>query len=356
MKKCASCKAEISKNAKSCPHCGEPAPKKTSLFTWLVLILIVLYAIGQNSIESAKEEEEQAKSEKIEAEAKKRQELARKKAEENKKSKEEFSAKKEQILSEINDFTKNKKYEEAVKLIEKYKSTKDIDIIKLEKEVSTKHYLAKLKKLPASKAQENLDLYKKLSLIHPSNDKYKKKIKFYVDKVQEQRDWNKTGMWRVGSYVDSFGDDTKSKYITNQNKIRGTFSNSATQNSKLDVTFLIDNYNDIAIQLYEYARSNPVKDYDRKYYVHVKHNNLEKTFYAKNYSDRLVFINKKNIGNYQIARQVGKIRPVEELHSMLKKGGRFQFYIYTTSSKSDYSFVIDDSKFYKNAYRMLKEK
>jgi len=45
LKKCKGCGAEISKKAKSCPKCGEPAPKKTSLLTWLVLILIVLWAI-----------------------------------------------------------------------------------------------------------------------------------------------------------------------------------------------------------------------------------------------------------------------------------------------------------------------
>ena len=40
--KCKGCGEEISKNAKVCPHCGEPAPKKTSLLTWLVLILFIV--------------------------------------------------------------------------------------------------------------------------------------------------------------------------------------------------------------------------------------------------------------------------------------------------------------------------
>ena len=47
--KCASCGAEISKNAKACPHCGEPAPKKTSSFTWIVLILFVVGIFGSIS-------------------------------------------------------------------------------------------------------------------------------------------------------------------------------------------------------------------------------------------------------------------------------------------------------------------
>jgi len=40
--KCKGCGNEISKNAKVCPNCGEPAPKKTSFLTWLVLILFII--------------------------------------------------------------------------------------------------------------------------------------------------------------------------------------------------------------------------------------------------------------------------------------------------------------------------
>lgn len=42
--KCKGCEKEISKKAKKCPHCGEPSKKKTSLFTWLILIVILSIA------------------------------------------------------------------------------------------------------------------------------------------------------------------------------------------------------------------------------------------------------------------------------------------------------------------------
>jgi uncharacterized protein (UPF0212 family) len=42
--KCITCSAEIAKNAKVCPHCGAKI-KRTSTFTWLVLIFILI-AIG----------------------------------------------------------------------------------------------------------------------------------------------------------------------------------------------------------------------------------------------------------------------------------------------------------------------
>lgn len=43
---CKGCGKEISSNAKVCPECGEPAPKKTSMITWLVLILFIFILIN----------------------------------------------------------------------------------------------------------------------------------------------------------------------------------------------------------------------------------------------------------------------------------------------------------------------
>lgn len=49
MKKCKECGEEISTKAKACPKCGAVAPKKTSLFTWIILIFIIfiVYAVSQ---------------------------------------------------------------------------------------------------------------------------------------------------------------------------------------------------------------------------------------------------------------------------------------------------------------------
>lgn len=44
--KCNECGEEISKKAEKCPKCGAPQNKKTSLFTWLVTIIVVLWAVG----------------------------------------------------------------------------------------------------------------------------------------------------------------------------------------------------------------------------------------------------------------------------------------------------------------------
>ena len=48
--KCKECGEKVSTKAKSCPRCGAIAPKKTSLFTWLVLLFIIyaIYAVNQS--------------------------------------------------------------------------------------------------------------------------------------------------------------------------------------------------------------------------------------------------------------------------------------------------------------------
>ena len=48
--KCKECGNEISTKADSCPNCGAKAPKKTSLFTWFVLMLML--SIGYTLIQS----------------------------------------------------------------------------------------------------------------------------------------------------------------------------------------------------------------------------------------------------------------------------------------------------------------
>lgn len=47
--KCKECGEQVSTKAKTCPNCGAKVPKKTSLFTWFVLamIILVVYAVNQ---------------------------------------------------------------------------------------------------------------------------------------------------------------------------------------------------------------------------------------------------------------------------------------------------------------------
>jgi hypothetical protein len=154
---------------------------------------------------------------------------------------------------------------------------------------------------------------------------------------------NNTGIWSVGYYVDDFGEPTKNGYIRNTSLIRGTFSNTATQDSPLNVKFLISNSRDISIQLYEYAGNNPVKAYSSdSYTVYVQDKNGKRLkLWATNYSERLS-LNKSDS---------------RKLHTMLLKGGNIKFRIKEIDTPTtQYNFTISNADWYDNAYRKLREK
>lgn len=44
LKKCEECGNEVSTKAKKCPNCGAKAPKRTSILTWSVLVIIIFVA------------------------------------------------------------------------------------------------------------------------------------------------------------------------------------------------------------------------------------------------------------------------------------------------------------------------
>ena len=190
----------------------------------------------------------------------------------------------------------------------------------------------------------------------PKNEEFKKLLKIIekeelIEKKREEAEekerirlenLNNTGIWSVHYYVDEFGEATKQGYIQNTNFIQGTFSNTATQNSKLNIKFLISNSSDISIQLYEYAGNNPVKAYSSdKYSVQVQDKDGSRlNLNAVNYSDRLSF-DKTN------SRKV---------HNALIKGGTVKFRIFETETPTtQYQFTIQKADWYDNAYKKLKE-
>jgi hypothetical protein len=151
---------------------------------------------------------------------------------------------------------------------------------------------------------------------------------------------NNTGIWRIGKYIDEFGEPTDEGYITNTEYIQGTFSNTATHDSALNVKFLITNSSDVNIQLYEYAGNNPVKAYSPDNYsvqLQDKDGNRNKLI-AINYSDRLSF-----------EKEASRI-----VHNALMKGGVIKFNIVEDDSPTTrYQFEINNADWYENAYRLL---
>jgi len=150
------------------------------------------------------------------------------------------------------------------------------------------------------------------------------------------------GMWSLNYYVDAFGEPTKKGYIQNYTGISGTFSNTATHNSRLNVTILISNDSSIYLQLYEYGNSNPVKASSyRGYEALVQDTEGERVkLRPSNNSDRLKFSPEDS----------------NEIHKILMKGGEVKFKIHETKNKTtEYSFSIKEADMYDKAYAKLKE-
>ena len=220
-------------------------------------------------------------------------------------------------------------------------------IANVEKAYSEKDY---------STARQNIELlYEK----HPESQK-NKDFKVLLKKIEKEElaekkrkeaeekerirleNLNNTGMWTVRYYVDDFGEETKEGYICNSSMISGTFSNTATQNSALNIRFLISNAYDISMKLYEYAGNNPVKAYSSESYrvlIQDKDGNRLKLS-ATNYSDRLSFDKASS----------------KKVHNILIKGGTIKFKIVEIDTPTtEYEFTIKKADWYENAYRKLKE-
>jgi len=154
---------------------------------------------------------------------------------------------------------------------------------------------------------------------------------------------NNTGIWSVGRYVDEFGNKTKKKFITNTDKIHGVFSNIATEDSKLDVDFLISSSSDIAIMLYEYAGNNPVKAISNTVYTILVDYGASSALklYAINSSDRLCLNEESSV----------------KLHKAILKGNVLRFRVYERDTPTThYEFDINAPEYYENAYRKLMDK
>lgn len=171
---------------------------------------------------------------------------------------------------------------------------------------------------------------------------HKKKKAAEIKERKRIANLNNTGIWQNSFFVDKFGEATNEPYITTD-YIGGTFSNTATENSKLNVNFLIPARAKIALQLFEYAGKNPVKNYGgsaANYSVLVKDkNNKRYELIAQNWSERLYFIEKDSL----------------KLHDILMKGGNISFRITEDKRRSNqYSFTIKNADWYNHAYTKLK--
>ncbi|MDM8158256.1 hypothetical protein QUH73_00375 [Labilibaculum sp. K2S] len=171
------------------------------------------------------------------------------------------------------------------------------------------------------------------------------KMKKEVEEKERYRlaNLNNTGAWEINHFVDEFGEPTKNGYITGKSLIRGTFSNTATQDSELNAYFLISDASNISLKLFEYAGNNPVKAYSSDYYSVLVQDKDKKRY-------------KLNAINYESDRLTFSKEHSWILHSIFKKGGSVKFKIIEEDTPTTYyEFTIDKTDFYENAYRKLRE-
>lgn len=118
---------------------------------------------------------------------------------------------------------------------------------------------------PYKSACKNEEEFKRLKSMEARNgtDLYQHEAERMI-KYYSSRCFDNAGNWTYGFYVDEFGDSTNQGYVSQT--VKGTFSNSATEGSRLRVSmFLSINSSGtgyrvpISFRLYEYDGKNPVK-------------------------------------------------------------------------------------------------
>ena len=93
--------------------------------------------------------------------------------------------------------------------------------------------------------------------------------------------------WKLENYVDEFGDEISSTYITNKSTIRGSYDNSVSNYNDLKVSFVISK-DRIKIKLFHHGNyALPLKDGDNyiQHNIKIKHNGEVISFKDIRHSD-----------------------------------------------------------------------
>ena len=78
------------------------------------------------------------------------------------------------------------------------------------------------------------------------------------------------GIWKIEHYVNEFNEQTYREYITTDDKLSGTFSNSATTDSTLKADILVDSTG-VSFVLYEYGDRRVKSSISTGYSISVKY-------------------------------------------------------------------------------------
>lgn len=125
-------------------------------------------------------------------------------------------------------------------------------------------------------------------------------------------------------------------------KIKGSFSNSATSDSDAFIEVAINKKDKIFLNLYEYRDDNKVKTYGKiDYIIYVKHQSYNEIKISGTNNGTRIVLNNSNS---------------KKLHDMFLKGGRVSFRIYQSGARiNNYSFTIRNTDGYPDLYQKMKE-
>lgn len=160
------------------------------------------------------------------------------------------------------------------------------------------------------------------------------------------------GDWVMKYYVDKFGKETDQPFLTTSHLISGTFSNSATRNSKLLVHLLYDTNNGLAFEFYQYGSSPYSASFrTESYSVSIEDGKGKQHDYPFG-----AVINEGSF-RFEVLRAYSRVKnkQAEEVLRYLMDGGTVKFLLETTDH-SNQSFRFDvDADGFSSAYKGLAE-
>ena len=175
---------------------GNDTKKLIYLVLWVAFVGSTVYWGNeeQQKRETAQAKEQEVKQKVIQAQ--KEVELAKLKKEKDARTA-YFNSSKESVMKEIESLKDQKEYLKAIKKTNLYIQTQDKDLIalkdsianiqrKIEIERKTNKILSDLKTIPAKDIDKNYKLYRELAAMHPENNKYQKKTKYYKGKIEKR--------------------------------------------------------------------------------------------------------------------------------------------------------------------------
>jgi hypothetical protein len=174
-----------------------------------------------------------------------------------------------------------------------------------------------------------------------SNQNRENQIRDSIEKVKvdsAQRSWKQRDSianlpWKIGSFVDNFGDPTGDKFI--EANIEGVFSNSATSGSPLYIRILLEK-DDCGIFLHEYGRSQPAEKFIGGGTLQLKNeaNEVLSTIIIADWNEKGgLLIDNKTAGYYH-----GRYDKLKKF--IFESGGKIKAVI-SEKYGSEYKFTID---------------